>query len=119
MMRAYAAVTTFRTCKKETTIKGVKIMPGDKVAMSTTLAGRDPDEYERPNEVILDRKPKHISFAYGPHLCVGMHLARREMRIAIEEFLRLVPDFRIKPGHTVRCHLGMIEPVDLPLVWSK
>lgn len=119
MMRAYAAVTTFRTCKKETSIKGVKIMPGDKVAMSTTLAGRDPDEYERPNDVILDRKPKHISFAYGPHLCVGMHLARREMRIAMEEFLRRIPDFRIKPGHTVRCHLGMIQPVDLPLVWSK
>ena len=95
------------------------MMPGDKVAMSTTLAGRDPDEYERPNEVILDRKPKHISFAYGPHLCVGMHLARREMRIAMEEFLRRIPDFQIKSGHAVRCHLGMIQPVDLPLVWSK
>jgi cytochrome P450 len=118
MMRAYAAVTTFRTCKKEIIFKGVKMMPGDKIAMSTTLAGRDPAEYERANEVILDRKPKHVSFAYGPHLCVGMHLARREMRIAMEEFLRLVPDFRIKPDYVVHSHLGMIQPVELPLVWQ-
>ena len=118
-MRAYAAVTTFRTCVKETEIQGVRILPGDKVAMSTTLAGRDPQEYERPNEVILDRKPRHVSFAYGPHLCVGMHLARREMRIALEEFLAAVPEFRIADGATISCHLGgMIQPSTLPLVWA-
>jgi cytochrome P450 len=118
MMRGYAAVTTFRTCTKETQIKGVTIMPGDKVAMSTTLAGRDPAEYDRANEIVIDRNPKHVSFAYGPHLCVGMHLARREMRIAMEEFLRLVPEFRLKDGHVIEYHLGMIQPVALPLVWE-
>lgn len=118
MMRAYAPVTTFRTCTKETTFKGVKMMPGDKVAMSTTLAARDPEEYESPNEVRLDRKSRTVSFGYGPHLCVGMHLARREMRIAIEEFLRLIPEFSVKPGHVMRRHLGMIQPVELPLVWA-
>jgi cytochrome P450 len=118
MMRAYAPVTTFRTCVKETQLKGITFMPGDKVAMSTTLAARDPQEYERPNDVVLDRRPKHVSFGYGPHLCVGMHLARREMRIAMEEFLRLVPQFALKPGHTLNYHLGMIQPVTLPLVWN-
>ena len=118
MMRAYAPVTTFRTCTKETTFKGVKMMPGDKVAMSTTLAARDPEEYESPNEVRFDRKSRTVSFGYGPHLCVGMHLARREMRIAIEEFLRLVPEFSVKPGHVIRRHLGMIQPVELPLAWA-
>jgi cytochrome P450 len=59
-----------------------------------------------------------VSFGYGPHLCVGVHLARREMRIAMEEFLRRVPDFRLKPGHVVRYHLGMIQPVELPLIWQ-
>ena len=118
-MRAYAAVTTFRTCSKETEIRGVKIMPGDKVAMSTALAGRDPQEYDRPNEVILDRKPRHVSWGYGPHLCVGMHLARREMRIAMEEFLAIIPEFRVAPGVTIRSHLGgMIQPEILPLVWK-
>ena len=118
MMRAYAAVTTFRTCTREVEFKGVRMMPGDKVAVCTTLGGRDPEEYDRANDVIIDRKPKHVSFGYGPHLCVGMHLARREMRIAMEEFLARIPAFTLKPGHTLRRHLGMIQPVELPLVWQ-
>jgi cytochrome P450 len=118
LMRAYGAVTTFRTCVKQTAIRGVTFMPGDKIAMSTALAGRDPAEFDRPNEVILNRKPRHVSFAYGPHLCVGMHLARREMRIAMEEFLAAIPAFRIAEGETLRSHLGgIIQPVTLPLVW--
>lgn len=119
LMRAYGAVTTFRTCKKEIEVRGVKFMPGDKIAMSTTLAGRDANEFDDPTAIRFDRKPRHVSFGYGPHICVGMHLARREMRIAMEEFLARVPDFRLKPGHQVRCHLGMIQPVELPLVWQS
>lgn len=117
-MRAYAAVTTFRTCSKETEIEGVVIKPGDKVAMVTTLAGRDPNEYENPNEVQLGRKPRHVSFAFGPHLCVGMHLARLEMRTALEVFLAEIPEFRLAPDARIECHLGgMIQNITLPLVW--
>jgi cytochrome P450 len=117
-MRGYGAVTTFRTCSKATELNGIAIAPGDKVAMSTTLAGRDPDEYAQPNDIVLDRKPKHVSFGYGPHLCVGMHLARRELRIAMEEFLRRIPPFRLQEGHKLNYMLGMIQPVALPLVWD-
>lgn len=118
-MRAYASVTTFRVCVKETEIRGVKIMPGDKIAMSTSISGRDPNEYDRPNEVILDRKPRHVSWGYGPHMCVGMHLAKREMRIAMEEFLAIIPEFQIAPGAKLRYHLGgMIQPETVPLVWK-
>lgn len=118
LMRAYPAVTTFRTCVKPVEVNGVTMMPGDKVAMCTSLAGRDPDEYDRPEDVRFDRKPRQLSFGYGPHLCVGMHLARREMRIAMEEMLAAVPQFRLKPGHDLKFHLGMIQPVELPLVWD-
>jgi len=118
MMRAYAAVTTFRTCTREVEFAGVKMMPGDKVAMSTTLAGRDPEEFSDPDEIRFDRNPRHISFGFGPHMCVGMHLARREMRIAIEEFVNRIPQFAIQHGHEIEYHLGMIQPVTLPLVWQ-
>ncbi|OAN56245.1 cytochrome P450 [Sphingobium sp. TCM1] len=118
LMRAYPAVTTFRTVVKPVEVNGVQFMPGDKVAMSTTLAGRDPEEYDNPAEVRFDRKPRHVSFAYGPHLCVGMHLARREMRIAMEEFLALVPQFHVQEEYDVQYHLGMIQPVALPLRWT-
>ena len=118
LMRAYAAVTTFRTCTKETEFHGVTMMPGDKVMMSTTLAGRDPAEFENPGKVDFSRRPRHVSFGFGPHTCIGMHLAKREMRIALEEFLGRIPQFSIKPGHDVEYHLGMIQPVTLPLVWQ-
>ncbi len=118
LMRAYGAVTTFRTCKKEIEINGVRFLPGEKVAMSTTLAGRDPAEFSDPADVRLDRKPRHVGFGFGVHTCVGMHLARRELRIAMEEFLARVPAFTVKPAHTVVCHMGMIQPVALPLVWN-
>lgn len=117
MMRAYPAVTTFRTCTKEIVFEGVKMMPGDKVAMSTTIAGRDPEEFPEPAEVRFDRSPRHVSWGFGPHMCIGMHLAKREMRIAIEEFLSRLPEFRVQEGHVVEYHLGMIQPVKLPLVW--
>jgi cytochrome P450 len=117
MMRAYAAVTTFRTCTKETEFGGVKMMPGDKVAVHTTLAGRDPEEFPEPGQVRFDRNPRHVSWGYGPHMCVGMHLAKREMRIAIEEFVNRIPQFAVKPDHEIEYTLGMIQPVTLPLVW--
>jgi cytochrome P450 len=118
LMRAYSAVTTFRTVIKPVQVHGVQLMPGDKVAMVTTLANRDPDAFERPNEVLLDRNPRHITFASGPHRCVGAPLARRELVIAMEEFLAQVPTFRIKPGTTIRTGIGlMIQPETVPLVW--
>jgi cytochrome P450 len=119
MMRAYAAVSTFRTVLNEVTIGGVTMKPGDKVAMSTSLAGRDPEQYRDADEVILNRKARYLSFGFGPHLCVGMHLARREMRLAIDQFLTIIPPFRIADGVTVETHLGpMMQPAALPLVWD-
>ena len=118
LMRAYGAVTTFRTCMAETTIRGVTIKPGDKIAMSTTLAGRDSAEFANPGQIDFSRRPRHVGFGFGIHTCVGMHLARRELRIALEEFLARVPAFTLQPGHRVACHLGMIQPVALPLTWA-
>jgi cytochrome P450 len=93
-------------------------MPGDPVLMATFLANRDPEEFADPGEVILDRKPRHVGFGFGPHMCIGMHLAKRELRIAIEEFLSVIPQFQITPGKEVESWLGgMITPIALPLTW--
>src|SRR3546814_7050801 len=110
---------TFRTCVNPVTLGEVTFQPGDKIAMPTCLAGRDPEYYEDANKVILNRKARYLSFGYGPHLCVGMHLARREMRIAIEQFLSIIPPFRLADGATVESHLGgILQPVRLPFVWD-
>ena len=119
LMRAYGAVTTFRTCVKPVVIGGVQIMPGDKVALVTSLSGRDPEAFPDPGEVRLDRNPRHTTFATGPHRCIGAPLARRELIIAMEEFLKAIPEFRIKPGAEIRTSIGpIIQPLALPLVWK-
>jgi cytochrome P450 len=120
MMRCYPAVTTFRTCIADYEIGGISFRPGDKVAMSTTLAGRDPLEYDRPDEVMLDRRATHLSFAYGPHRCLGAQLARRELLVSMEEMFAAVPEFRLKPGALIVTTLGgIIQPTTLPLIWAQ
>lgn len=120
LLRAYAAVTTFRICTREVVINGARVMPGDRVALCTTLACRDERKYDQPHSIRLDRGPQHETFAFGPHRCVGMHLARREMHCALEEVLAAIPQFRIEPGATITSTLGpIIQPETLPLVWDR
>ena len=120
LMRAYAAVTTLRVCKKEIELGGARILPGDVVLMPTFLATNDPELFTNPEVVDLARKPRHVGFGYGPHLCIGMHLAKREMKIAMEEALTILPQFSIKPGEVVvsYCSIAPIGPMALPLVWE-
>jgi cytochrome P450 len=118
LLRGYAAVTTLRICHKEITIHGITIKPGDRVAMSTPLGSNDPEAYDQPSEIRLDRRPNHLSFGWGPHRCLGNHLARRELNVAIEEMLKSLPEFRIKPGFEVPFFLSNIIHVsELQLVW--
>lgn len=119
LMRAYAAVTTLRFCKADTQVGGVEMKAGDLVLMPTMLAANDPEAFPDPEVVDFDRKPRHLSFGYGPHLCIGMHLARREMRIAMEEALAILPPFRLQPGAEIESFCsGIIGPKTLPLVWD-
>jgi cytochrome P450 len=119
LLRAYALVTMQRLCIKQTTIRGVTVMPGDLVTVSTPLAGRDPEAYEGADEVRLDRAPTHGAFAFGRHRCLGAHIARKELVIMLEEFLAVVPAFGIAPGVDVPMHLGAQMGIDaLPLVWD-
>jgi cytochrome P450 len=119
MMRGYASVTISRICVKETELRGVKLMPGDRVAVSVALAGRDPIEYENADTIDFDRKSKYASFGQGAHLCIGIHLAKRELRIAIEEMLNLVPTFRVAPDAKIKYDIGnVVQMTELPLVWD-
>ena len=118
LLRAYASSVTPRRCVRRFEIGGVTMMPGDAVLMATFLGNRDPEAFADPGEVILDRKPRHVGFGFGVHMCIGMHLAKRELRIAIEEFLAAIPEFRITPGARIESYLGgMVTPIALPLSW--
>ena len=119
MMRAYAAVTTMRLCTRDIRIADAEIKQGDLVMMPTHLAANDPAAFPNPQVVDFSRKPRHVSFGYGPHLCIGMHLARREMRIAMEEALAILPRFVVAPDARIESFCsGIIGPLSLPLVWN-
>ena len=117
-LRAFAPVTVFRIASAQHVIRGETIMPGDYIAVSTPLVGRDPAFYENPDEIRFDRKAAHMSLGSGIHKCLGMHLARLELQIALEEFMAALPEFRIRHGFSVPYHAGNVLHVEgLELQW--
>jgi cytochrome P450 len=119
LFRAFPVVTTSRFATRDTELAGVRIRKGDMVTTSTLLSTRDPDEFDNPNVVDLTRSPnRHNAFAFGPHRCLGSHLARREIIIAVEEWLRRVPRFHVKPDAIIQAAGGGVIGIDnLPLAW--
>ncbi|MDB6060037.1 MAG: hypothetical protein JWM78_140 [Verrucomicrobiaceae bacterium] len=118
LLRAYSAVSTMRICHQEITIHGITIKPGDRVLMSTPLGSNDPEVFENPTVVDINRRPVHLTFGFGPHRCLGAALARRELEVSYREILGSLPEFRLAPGFQVPFFLSNIIHIDeLQLVW--
>jgi cytochrome P450 len=119
LLRAHSVVMVSRFATADTELGGMSIKKGDCIAIYTCFASFDPAEAERPQSVEFSRSPnRHIAFSYGPHRCLGSHLARRELAIALEEWTRRVPKFRIPEGAAVNMHAGVVFGLDsLPLAW--
>jgi cytochrome P450 len=83
-------------------------------------SGRDAAKLHDPNRFDIDRKDKpHLNFSTGPHLCLGHALARAEMRILAEEWLKRVPSFRAKPGARHGFRIGTVIALEsLPIEWN-
>jgi cytochrome P450 len=120
-LRAYSPVTMAREVMKETTISGCPIKPGNMVLLSFPAANRDPAMFPDADKVIIDRKEnRHAAFGLGIHRCVGSNLARMEMTVALEEWLKRIPDFRLDPAGEVTWSEGTVRgPRQLPLLLSK
>lgn len=120
MLRMFSVVSTQRRVTRDFTFHGVEMKENDLVVMPIFIACRDPEAYPNPHEADLERKESMLAFASGPHLCLGMHLARREIRIALESFLNRFGDIHIPEGQSYRYHAGSTFNVDsLPLEWTR
>jgi cytochrome P450 len=118
-LRVFGPVTAFRIATKELELHGQKIMPGEYVSVCTPVANQDPKMHENPSEVRFDRKAPHIALGGGIHKCLGMHLARFELQVAVEEFLKAIPSFRVKDGFELGYFVGNITFVPaLELQWD-
>jgi cytochrome P450 len=120
-LRAHPIVQPGRKVLHDEEFQGCPLKKGDMVLFPLAAAGRDPQQYDRPSEVDFDRGPfRHISFGVGPHRCLGSHLARVELTVALEEWHRRIPHYRLGEGDPIVEHRsGVYGLNNLPLTWSS
>ncbi len=96
-LRALSPVQAMaRTLKVDTTIGGVAMKAGERVVLAFGAANRDPEVFECPHDIQLDRSSNpHIAFGAGAHRCLGSNLARREVNVALQEFIARYPKFEL------------------------
>lgn len=117
LLRAYAPVTMARLVKQDMRWNGVDMKAEDWVLLSFPAANRDPAQFERADEVVIDREVnRHAAFGLGIHRCVGSHLARMELRVALEVWLERVPVFSLADPSAVTWAASQVRgPRTLPL----
>jgi cytochrome P450 len=96
-LRLYTPVTALcRWATHDTELAGAQISAGERVLLLFGSANRDPAVFDDPDEFHLDRRDgRHLAFGIGPHRCIGSNLARLELRVAVEETLRVIPGYRL------------------------
>jgi len=108
-----------RVVKQGTTMSGVELHPGDPVMLVIGAANGDESVFDDPDEVDYSRDlNRHMAFGGGNHKCLGAHLARLELRVALEELHRRIPDYRIPNDAEIHFSPGIRQPDSLPLIWG-
>ena len=120
-LRAYAPVTMAREVVKETSVGGCTFKEKGQVLLSFPAANRDPAMFADAGKVLIDRaENRHAAFGLGRHRCLGSNLARMEMTVAIEEWLKRYPEFRLADGARVKWSEGTVRgPRRLPFALGK
>ncbi|MEJ8851244.1 cytochrome P450 [Variovorax rhizosphaerae] len=107
LLRAYAPVSIARLASEEVELHGRCIAAQQRVILPLAAANRDPEVFEDPDVVKLDRKRnRHLTFSSGPHRCLGSNVARLELRVALEEWLRVMPNFHLTDPDAVEWSTG-------------
>ncbi len=112
-------VEILRILTQDITIGGVSIAKGDTVILVLGSADTDDEQFPEADEVRFERMPNnHLAFGGGPHRCLGSHLARMELRVAIEEFHKSIPEYTITEGETPVVSPAIREVTYLPLTFK-
>jgi cytochrome P450 len=109
-----------RTATRDTELCGVRVAAGATVVPVVASANRDETRWAEPHRFDLARPMKpHLTFAQGPHTCLGMHLALLELEIALAIVLERLPGLRVAPGACVRVSGGAFRSaLELPVVFA-
>ncbi len=116
-LRAYAPVTMARLVKEDMHFGDVDMKAEDWILLSFPAANRDPAHFDQADQVKIDREVnRHAAFGLGIHRCLGSHLARMELRVALEVWLSRIPEFTLADPSAVTWSVGQIRgPRTLPL----
>lgn len=107
-----------RWAREESSLGGEVVSAGHHVLVNLSAANLDPAEFTDPLTVRFDRAGnRHLAFGGGAHRCLGSHLARRELRIALREWHRRIPEYGLAPGYEVRYRPPLRFVPDLQLTW--
>ena len=109
-LRVYAPVSVARLVAKDKEVGGCPFKAGQMVLLPYPAANRDPEKFEDPDRVILDRKEnRHATFGLGIHRCIGSNLARMELTVAVEEWLRRIPEFELDESEAINWSPGLVR----------
>jgi cytochrome P450 len=108
-----------RIAVQDVELAGQTIPAGSYIIVTIAVASRDPAEHADPDTIDFRRQERNLAFGVGPHRCLGSHLARMEMRVALAEWHRRIPEYELAPGVTpqVRWPAGVVGIDSVPLVW--
>ena len=109
-----------RWAREERVIGEHVVSAGHHLLVNLGAANVDPADFPDPLTVDFDRRGnRHLAFGAGPHRCLGSHLARRELRIALREWHRRIPEYTLSPGYRVRYRPPLRFVPDLQLSWPR
>jgi cytochrome P450 len=110
-----------RTATRDTEVEGVFVPAGSTIAVSIGSANHDERYWENAEEFDIFRPPRqHLAFAWGPHMCLGLHLARMETKVLLTQLLDRLPNLRLDPQAVAPQISGMVfrAPAALPVLWG-
>jgi cytochrome P450 len=118
VLRYYAPVTMARKVLSDVEVSGCPVHAGDQMLLPFPAANHDPAAFENPGEFQIDRADnRHAAFGLGVHRCVGSNLARLELLVALQEWLRALPDYRLDPDQETSWANGQVRgPRNIPVV---
>jgi cytochrome P450 len=121
VLRYYAPVTMGRKVIGDTEVAGCPVRAGEQVLLTFPAANHDPDAFERADEFLVDREHnRHVAFGLGVHRCLGSNLARLEVTVALQEWLRAFPHYSLDTSRPTTWANGQVRgPREVPVLLNR
>lgn len=121
VLRYYSPVTMGRKVIRDAEVGGCPVRKGEQTLVTFPAANHDPAAFEAAHEFQIDRaKNRHVAFGLGIHRCIGSNLARLELKVAIQEWLRAFPDYALDPERPTTWANGQVRgPRNIPVVLNR